>query len=94
MHMRVRVCVCSHVINTIPTRWDMQRARTLREHHELLRKYNMKSGEKGGEKRENEKPLTTFIPDLSEGAWSLSLKSILVLTSSIRTACMLLSGEN
>ena len=69
MHVR-GVCVCvptSHQHYPYSPRWDMQRARTLREHHELLRKYNMKSGEKAGEKRENEKPLTTFIPDLSEG---------------------------
>ena len=52
-------------------RWDIQRARTLREHHELLRKYNMKGGggEKVPEKRESDTSLSSFIPELRESEY-------------------------
>jgi hypothetical protein len=44
----------------------MQRARALRNHEDLLRKYNQKGG--GGDKPEKKKEkTTTFAPKLSEG---------------------------
>ena len=47
-------------------RWDLQRTRTLRNHEELLRKYNQKGG--GGEKPEKKKEkVVSLLPKLSEG---------------------------
>ena len=46
-------------------RWDVQRTRAIRNHEELLRKYNQKGG---GDRLEKKKEkMTTFLPKLSEG---------------------------
>ena len=44
-------------------RWDIQRARALREHEELLRKYRMKAGQSQEKKKEK---VTTLLPNMSE----------------------------
>ena len=44
-------------------RWDIQRARALREHEELLRKYRMKAGQSQEKKKEK---VTTLLPTMSE----------------------------
>lgn len=46
-------------------RWDIQRARSLFEHEELLRKYQLKSA--GGQTQEKKKEkCTTLLPKVSE----------------------------
>lgn len=52
-------------------RWDVQRTRAIRNHEELLRKYNQKGG---GDRLEKKKEkMTTFLPKLSEGIISSKL---------------------
>ncbi len=49
-------------------RWDIQRARSLREHEELLRKYKLKGASGQGQKeRKAKEKVATFESKLYEG---------------------------
>ena len=64
-HTRGKVlCVYIHVYLYV-CRWDLQRARALLEHQELLKKYNKKSG--GGEQVQEKKDKTaSLLPKLED----------------------------
>ena len=49
-------------------RWDLQRARALLEHEELLKKYNKKSGGDQLQQQEKKKDkVTSLLPKIEEG---------------------------
>ena len=72
MYIHVHItCICMYLC-----RWDLQRARAILEHEELLKKYNKKSGlEQMPEKKKDK--MTSFLPKLEEGL-SLVFLNLLV----------------
>lgn len=48
-------------------RWDLQRARTLLEHQELLKKYNKKSGAAETAAEKKKEKVVTFVSKLEDG---------------------------
>lgn len=57
-HMYVHACLY---------RWDLQRARTLLEHQELLKKYNKKSGAAETVTEKKKEKVVTFSSKLEDG---------------------------
>lgn len=48
-------------------RWDLQRARALLEHEELLKKYNKKSGAAEPATEKKKEKVVTFLSKLEDG---------------------------
>lgn len=56
-------CLCPF----LPCRWDLQRLRQRREHEELLRKYQLKTGAQASKDKKKEEKPSSFLPKPEDG---------------------------
>lgn len=65
VHMQIFSCTLSGSL--IVCRWDLQRARALLEHQELLKKYNKKSGGAEPMAEKKKEKVVSFLSKLEDG---------------------------
>lgn len=59
-------------------RWDLQRARTILEHQELLKKYNKKSGAAEPVTEKKKEKIVSFLSKLEDGRPGIERLSVLL----------------